>query len=299
MNNLFELPQTGPEMSTGLVKNRKRKDLHSDILVSLGSPTIKIELTIEQIDQAINSSLRQFWTHHRDGSFENFYYVLMTAEQCAQGWIQIPENIDAIIEVLPRGFGGGDAGFTNIQWQLTAAALPGASGSSAIAGSSFSIGTPGMQAGPGGAFGGVTKINRGSIQSFGFADFMIAKQALATANSMMAPSQWFTYARYQRRLYPRFQIQEGQFLAFRCYENVDPDLHPEICGELFDDETLKNLAVANAKVIWGSVLRKFGGIALPGGVMLEGNDLVSEGNADVEKIITEMQNQQPTDFFIG
>lgn len=300
MKNMFALPQTGPEMGTGLVKNRTRANLKNDILVGLGAPTIKVELTEDQIGQAIDSALRQFWTHHRDGSFENFYYIQVTAEQAAQGWIKIPENIDAIIEVLPRGFGGGDAGFTNIEWQMTAAALPGASGGSAMSGSSYSIGTPGVAAGMSGAFGGITKINQGALNSFSFSDFMIAKQSLATAREMMGSNnQYFNFARYQRRLYPRFQVAEGQFIAFRCYENVDPDLHPETCGELFDDETLKNLATANAKVIWGSVLRKFGGIQLPGGVTLEGDTLVEEGNAEVAKIIEDMQESQPVNFFIG
>ena len=301
MSNIFPLEQD-PELMKTLVgqKNRNRADFHQDILVSLGAPTIKVELTTEQLDQSINSALRQFWTHHRDGSFENFYFVQLTEEQVAQGWIKIPETIDSIVEVLPQGFGGGDANFANAEWQLAAAALPGASGSSAIAGSSFSIGTPGASAGVGGAFGGVSKISRGAVNAFSFGDYQMARQAIDIARMMTGTNnKFFNFSRYQRRLYPRFNVKVGDFLAFRCYENLDPDRNPELCGELFDDETIKNLAVAYAMVIWGMVLRKFGGIALPGGVTLDGDQLVQEGTETAEKIVEDMKNSQPTDFFIG
>lgn len=300
MKNAFELPQTGEEMGTGLSKNRNRLDLHADILTSLGAPTIKINLTEEQIDQAINSALRQFWTNHRDGSFENFYFVQITQEMADQGFIKIPEHIDAIIEVLPQGFGSGDSNFANWEWQLAASALPGASGGSAIAGSSYAIGTPGVGAGVGGAFGGIQKLSQGVLNQFSFSDYMLAKQSIDTMRLMTgADTKYFNFVRYQRRLYPRFRCNVGDFIAFRCYENVDPDMHPDICGELFDDETLKNLATANAKVMWGNVLRKFGNVMLPGGVTLDGQQLVEEGNADVAQIIKDMQESQPTDFFIG
>jgi len=300
MSNIFELPDDPAEMMSGLKKNRNRDDLKADILVGLGAPTIRVELTDEQLDQAINSALRQFWTNHRDGSFENFYFVELTEQQVAQGWIQIPENIDAIIEVLPKGFGRGDEGFANWEWQMAAAALPGASGSSVVAGSSYSVATPGTSGGVAGSFGGVQKLNTGMLNQFGFADYMLAKQAMDTVRYMTGSDvNYFNFVRYQRRMYPRFPVRPGEFIAFRCYENVDPDKNPELFGELFDDEMLKNLATANAKIIWGSVLRKFGGIQLPGGVTLEGDSLIAEGREDSEQLIKEMQDMVPADFFIG
>lgn len=296
--NIYPLEQNPANMQSGVVKNRTRVDLKEDILTGLGAPTIRIALTENQLDQAINSALRQFWTHHRDGSFENYYFVQVTEEIRVSGFVTIPEYIDAIIEVLPRGFGSTDAGFTNWEWQMQAAAIPGSYSTSGGNGSSYSVGAG--SANPGGAFGSVQKLNRGMLNQFSFSDYMIAKQSIATMNAMIgANTQVFNFARYQRRLYLRFPVSVGQFVAFRCSENVDPDRNPEVCGELFDDETLKNLATANAKVIWGSVLRKFGGITLPGGVTLEGDYLVAEGNAEQEKIIQEMADSQPIDFFVG
>lgn len=295
--SIFALPQDPEDMKSGLVKNRNRDDIKRDVLVGLGAPTIKIEVTDAQLDQAINSALRQFWTHHRDGAFENFYQIMYTEEQEAQGFVKIPENIDAIVEVLPRGFASGDAGFANWEWHVAAAAVP-SSGSSVVAGSSYSIGS-GSGVGTSGAFGGVQKLNRGMLNQFGMADWLLAKQGIDTMRYMTgADVQPFRFVRYQRRLYPTFKIRAGQILAFRCYENVDPDKNPEF-GELWDDETLKSLVTANTKVIWGGVLRKFGGIALPGGVTLEGDDLIAEGMAEQEKLIEQMAESQPCDFFVG
>ena len=47
-------------LGSGLVgqKNRSREDLRKDILVGFGHPIIKVELTNEHLDNAINSALR-------------------------------------------------------------------------------------------------------------------------------------------------------------------------------------------------------------------------------------------------
>lgn len=298
--NIYDLEQDPEASKAGISKNRDRKGLHQDILTSLGAPTIRVELTPGQIDQAINSALRQFWTNHRDGSFENYYFIQLDQTMVTQGFIKTPEWIDAVVEVLPKGFGRGDGNFANLEWQLTVAALPGAQGGSTAYGTSYAVNGNAAAGGVGGSFDGVQGVSRGLLNQFSFSDFLIAKEGLATMRKMTGQDiRHFNFVRYQRRLYLRFPTKVGDYIAFRCYENVDPDRQPELCGELFDDETLKNLAVANAKVIWGSVLRKFGGIQLPGGVTLEGDTLVEEGNAEQERIITEMKTSQPIDFFVG
>ena len=116
---------------------------------------------------------------------------------------------------------------------------------------------------------------------------------------MMKTPKRFVFVRYQRKINLHFPVSPGDIICFRVQENLDPDKSPEFCGEMFDDHTFKDLVTANVKIAWGNVLRKFGGIALPGGVMLEGSTLVEEGNAEQEAVIQRLINMVPLGIIRG
>jgi hypothetical protein len=52
---------------------------------------------------------------------------------------------------------------------------------------------------------------------------------------------------------------------------------------------------------WGENLKKFGGIQLPGGVILNGKEIYDEAVTEIVKIEEEMQSRYelPADFMVG
>ena len=307
-------------MQFGFKKSRTREDLKRNTLITLGAPTINIEITNAQLESCINNALRVFLQHHRSGSFENYYAVSLDAEQARLGFCRVPENIDAVLEVIHVGplgavgsgngeFAGnpadgstaldnitnsaGGMNFTSIAWQLTA---------QAYAGTNMAIGPLGQSGKQGGGSVngmGVLSGSGGTAGTMSWADYQKAKMFMDTMIFMSKAPRRFVFARYQRKINLLFPTKPGDVICFRVYENLDPDKNPELCGEMFDDYTLQNLVTAHVKVVWGSVLRKFGGIALPGGVMLEGDTLVAEGKAEIDQLIEKLGNSQPVEFFIG
>lgn len=305
------------DMQFGFKKSRSREDLKRNTLITLGAPTIQIEITNAQLENAVNNALRLFLQHHRNGSFENYYAVSISAEQARLGFCRVPENIDAVIEVVHVGqlnstgtgngaFNGntadgsdpvanlsnqaGSMQFASIAWQMTA---------QAYAGTNMSIGSANGKGGGSVNGMGVLGAGSGGMGSMSWGDWMQAKSYMTNLISMNKTPNRFSFVRYQRKINLFFNVKEGDVICFRVYENVDPDKDQDISGEVFDDYTLQNLVTAHVKVTWGGVLRKFGNIALPGGVVLNGDDLIAEGNAEIDKMLVELSNSQPTEFFVG
>jgi len=71
--------------------------------------------------------------------------------------------------------------------------------------------------------------------------------------------------------------------------------------DIWDDRWLKAYTTAKIKYQWGSNMKKFGGIQLPGGVMLNGKELYDEAVEQIEKLEEQLYNasSMPSEIFIG
>lgn len=252
---------------------QSRKDLKHKILLTLGHPYIRVDLSDEHIDMAIDTALRHFFKHSPYGSFESTYVYQLTAEDITNGYIPVPRYIDAVIEVIPSGMGITDLSFMTAEYQMQRETFMAAS-----------------------------KFNNVSLT-----DFVAMKQRLYHTQMIVGQPKGFEFVRYQRRLIPFFSVKEGQYVAFRCYENVDPEAAdvgkaPDMViasDDLWDDETLKELAVSECKMIWGNILKKFGQVVLPGGVTLDGQKIYEEGKEEFASTLRELERGSPIDFFMG
>jgi hypothetical protein len=72
-------------------------------------------------------------------------------------------------------------------------------------------------------------------------------------------------------------------------------------SDVWNDRFLKMYATAKIKQQWGSNLKKFGNIQMPGGVVLNGQQIYDEASAELAKIEEEMQsyNVLPNDMYMG
>jgi hypothetical protein len=72
-------------------------------------------------------------------------------------------------------------------------------------------------------------------------------------------------------------------------------------AEVYDDMWLKKYTTALIKRQWGENMKKFGGIQLPGGVTLNGDQIYSEAVNEIAQIEEEMQNRYelPPTFMTG
>lgn len=250
---------------------QSRADLKHKVLLELGHPYINVDLSDEHIDMAIDTALRHFFKYSPYGSFENHYAYQITDQDVANGWIPIPRTIDAVVEVIAAGNYLSDLSFATVEYQMTRDTV-----------------MSGM------------KFNNISL-----VDFVTMRQRIDNTMLILQAPYGFEFVRYQRRLIPNFDIKSGHTIALRVYENVDPeaadvgvtDAIP--AADLWDDELLLQLSVAQCKIVWGNILKKFGQVVLPGGVTLDGQKMYDEGKGEFESATSQMLNSSPMDFFMG
>tara|TARA_E500000178_G_scaffold273452_1_gene271857 strand:+ start:23473 stop:24279 length:807 start_codon:yes stop_codon:yes gene_type:complete len=109
------------------------------------------------------------------------------------------------------------------------------------------------------------------------------------------------FNQHNNRLYIDMDWSEdlsvGEYIVIECYRKLDP----ETMTDVYNDIYLKRYVTALFKKQWGANLSKFNGVAMIGGVTLNGQQIYSEALQDVEKLETEIRGtyETPVTYMIG
>ena len=109
------------------------------------------------------------------------------------------------------------------------------------------------------------------------------------------------FNQHQNRLYIDMDfandIAVDEFLVIECYRKIDPASYPDI----FDDIYLKRYATALIKRQWGANLSKFTGVQLLGGVEMNGGEIYSQAQQEIERLEEQIQLafETPIDYMVG
>lgn len=110
----------------------------------------------------------------------------------------------------------------------------------------------------------------------------------------------FRFNRLQNRLYLDINwdsdVIPGGFIVVECYRALDPGQFSRVWSEPW----LKHYTAALFKRQWGTNLKKFQGIQLPGGVVLDGQGLYLEAMGEIKDLEDELMNKAaPLNWFMG
>ena len=80
-------------------------------------------------------------------------------------------------------------------------------------------------------------------------------------------------------------IAASEYILIECIRKQDPTTYTDI----FNDFWLKKYTTAKLKMQWGQNLIKFEGIQLPGGITLNGRQLVDDAKEEIQKLEEELR----------
>ena len=109
------------------------------------------------------------------------------------------------------------------------------------------------------------------------------------------------FNQHQNRLYIDMDyendIDVGEYIIIECYRKIDPATYTDI----FDDIYLKRYATALIKRQWGANLSKFSGVAMLGGVTMNGETIYTQAQEELEKLEEQIQLsfETPIDYMVG
>lgn len=91
-------------------------------------------------------------------------------------------------------------------------------------------------------------------------------------------------------------IYVGNLVAVFTYKEID-----DTAEKIYNNEWVKEYVVERFRLQWGSNLRKYKGVKLPGGVEFSGEEIYKEAKENLKELKEELHTryQEPPDLFIG
>tara|TARA_R100000030_G_scaffold85379_1_gene68596 strand:+ start:201 stop:1016 length:816 start_codon:yes stop_codon:yes gene_type:complete len=131
--------------------------------------------------------------------------------------------------------------------------------------------------------------------------YQMTMQQLDFLSHILVGEKPIRFNQHQNRLYIDMDwtndIKAGEFLIIECYRKIDPTTYTDI----FDDIYLKRYATALIKKQWGANLSKFNGVAMLGGVTMNGETIYSQAIEELDKLEEQIQLsfETPIDYMVG
>jgi hypothetical protein len=241
-----------------------REALKEYCLRNLGAPVVEINVDDDQLEDRIDEALEYWRLYHSEGIEKIYLKYQITAEDVTNKYIPVNDLIYGVTRVFPVTTGTGSSkNIFDLQYQLRLNDLY-------------------------------------DLTSTSIIYFTTVMSHLALLDLTLNGHVLYRFNRLQNRLYLDINwasdIQVGEYVLVECYRAMDPATFPR----LYNEPWLKHYTTALFKKQWGTNLKKFQGLQLPGGVTIDGDKLYDEGKSEVEELEQELITKSaPLEFFLG
>ena len=254
-----------------------RQQLIDYCLRRLGEPVIEVNVDEDQIDDKIDDCLQLYREFHSDATHRDYFEYQLTEEDLARKFIFIPESILYVTKIFPTGgsFIGSSNMFSfNYQFALS-------------------------------DFHSLSDVGAGGLAYY---DQMRSYMELIDMKVNGLPL--VNFSRRANKLYLWSDVEDGQLKAgdYICAEvyRAVPETGEVTTGvtdptTILNDMFVKDYTTALIKQQWGMNLSKFEGMQLPGGVMINGRQILDDANGELETLRERMrlEQEEPPEFLIG
>lgn len=263
-------------MSYSRIQNRSQ--FIEYCLRRLGAPVIEINVDDEQIDDRVNDAVQLFLEYGAEGSNRHYVPLTITQDILDRGFIDFDidtlsginaDNILSVVRVLPINDSSSSVNFFDIKYQMRLNDL-------------WDLQTA----------------------SGGLAYYEQMQQYLSTIDMKFTGHPQIQYQRANHKLHifgdiagSKGDLQVGDKIMMELY--IATDVNTD--GKFYNNMFMKEYATALIKEQWGQNLIKFEGMVLPGGVQLNGRQIIEDARQEIETIRQRIYNEYdtPPDFFVG
>jgi len=251
-----------------------REQLKQYALRALGKPVIEINVDDDQLEDRLDEALQYYAQYHYDGirrTYLKYQYTeadkaritgnssesatknsVTTTWSEGNNYIIVPESVFSVINIFPFS-DKGNLNLFDVRYQLRLNDLYDFSSTSII-------------------------------------NYDIVLRHLDFLDHILVGEKPFRFVQNDNRLYIDMDwtndLQVGEYLVIEAYRKLDPETFTDI----YNDMILKRYVTALFKKNWGANLSKFNGVAMLGGVTLNGQQIYSEAIQEIEKIENEIRN---------
>ena len=246
-----------------------RSTLKEYCLRKLGFPVIELNLDDDQIEDRMDEALSMYRQFHFDAVEKTYIKHLVTAGDVANTYVTVSDNVIGINRI-------------------------------------FSLSA--TQVGPGGSlnfnmFDLTYQLRLNELYDFTSADyvyFSLANQHLRTMEMLFIGEVPIRFNRHGSKLYIDSpwdrKLVEGVYFIAEAYVYLGEDN-----TKIWNDSWLKRYTTCLIKEQWGTNLKKFSGVQLPGGIVLNGQQIFDEAIKEKQELEIELRDmyEEPAQFLVG
>ena len=266
-----------------------RETLKQYALRALGKPVIEINVEDDQVEDRIDEALQYFAQYHYDGTERMYLKYQVTADDITRArsdetlstvtdtadstvsavfkegknYIPMPSNVMSVIKIFPFT----DKAALNlfdVRYQLRLNDLYDFSSTSII-------------------------------------HYDMTLRHLDLLDHILVGERPLRFNQHKNRLYIDMDWQNdvdaGDYIVIECYRKLDGSTFTDI----FDDIFLKKYLIQLVKRQWGSNLIKFQGVAMLGGVQMNGEQIYTQALEEIQKLEEQIQlsYELPPNYMVG
>ena len=262
-----------------------RENLKQYALRALGKPVIEINVDDDQLEDRIDEAIQYFAQYHYDGvkrTYLKYQYTQADKDRITgdssetatagsdstiwkegKNFLAIPSSILSVINIFPFS-NKGNLNLFDVRYQLRLNDLYDFSSTSVI-------------------------------------NYDVVLRHLDFLDHVLVGEKPMRFNQHENKLYIdmdwKNDLQVGEYLVIECYRKLDPNTNTDVYNDIF----LKRYVTALIKRQWGANLSKFNGVAMLGGVTLNGQQIFSEAQEDIRKLEEEIRGtyETPVTYMIG
>ena len=243
-----------------------RQQLIDYCLRSLGAPVIEINVDDDQVEDRVDEAIQFYQEYHSDAVIRTYTKHLITAQDVTNKYIDLPERYLFVSRIFPMtNNSSSSSGMWSARYQM----------------------------------------HLNDVYDLQYAgalvNYEMTRQFLEMLDMQLNGVPPVRFNRHMNRLHIDVDwtrtIIEGDYIMIDAYSTIDPTTYTDIYNDIF----LKKYTTALIKRQWGTNLSKFEGIQLPGGVTMNGRQILEDANQEIAKLEEEMEAkyEKPVDFFVG
>ena len=239
-----------------------RADFKNYCLKRLGFPVIDINVDDDQIEDRIDDALQYWHDYHFDGLQKVYYIKRIGQTEINNRYLDLTDaqdrannslEITGVTRIFPIQDSQASINMFDLRYQLRLNELY-------------------------------------DFTSASYINYTLTQQHLRSLELMFTGEIPIRFNRHMQRLmidwaWGSSQAPVGTTVVAECYATLDPNTY----GQVWNDRWLKEYATALIKKQWGSNLKKFSGVQLPGGVTLNGDTIFKEAEEEKKTLEADME----------
>lgn len=225
-------------------------------LRSLGAPVVTVDVTDEQIQDRYEDALRKYHDFHYDATERTYLKHQITQQDYDNKYIPLPSNVMGVNKLIRQrasAGGSGDASLFNVEYQFL--------------------------------------LNQMHLlwSAGNIAYFEHTMQHITMMDQLLNGQPTIRFNKTVDKLYVDVNwaknMNVGSYVVIECYVALDPTTNTKI----FDDLWFKRYTTAMIKRQWGENLKKFGGVQMIGGTVLNGQQIYNEAIEEIQRLEEELR----------